>query len=321
MMERVPDAHSERRLEELRSEALRSGSVDATGVRARGGPLPPEKGTYYGVPLLKPPVWSWEVPVYFFVGGLGGASAVIAFAADLAGADRRLVRNARWVAFLGSAVSVPLLIFDLGRPKRFLNMLRVFKRQSPMSVGAWTVSLFGVSSAAAALGPRFLRRPAEMVSALSGVVMATYTGVLIGATAIPVWARYSRQLPAHFAASAMGSAASLLELCGADHDAVNSIAIAAAGTETVIGFSIEVDESRTAKPLNDGRSGALIRAGGILSGPVPAILRLFGGRTGRRLAAVSAIAGSLMTRFAWIEAGKESAKDPKVALEPEPLVR
>src|SRR5438067_1276876 len=99
--------------------------------------------TYYDLPLLKKPVWKWEVPAYFFVGGAAGASAVIALAAQAARADRTLVRDARWVAAAGAALSTPLLIADLGRPERFLNMLRVFKPRSPMSVGAWTLAAFG----------------------------------------------------------------------------------------------------------------------------------------------------------------------------------
>src|SRR5215213_2942176 len=99
--------------------------------------------SYYDLPLLKPPVWTWEVPTYFFIGGAAGAAAVLAVAAQIANADEKLVRDARWIAAIGANLSTPLLIADLGRPERFLNMLRVFKLHSPMSVGAWTVAVVG----------------------------------------------------------------------------------------------------------------------------------------------------------------------------------
>src|SRR5690348_9124715 len=121
----------ERRLDDLRRLATTEGRVDAEGVRPAGSPLPgltPPR-EYYGLPLLKPPVWTWEVPAYFFTGGAAGAAAVIAAVAQLAGGRPDLVRDARWVAAAGGAVSPPLLISDLGRPERFLNMLRVFKLQ------------------------------------------------------------------------------------------------------------------------------------------------------------------------------------------------
>src|SRR5438477_11971108 len=134
---RTPDTASERRLIEIRREAESTGKVAAKGVRPGGAPFPlasPETG-YYGIPLLKRPSWTWEIPLYFFVGGAAGASAVIGAIASYTGADRRPVRHARWIAAAGSVLSPALLISDLCRPSRFLNMLRVFAVQSPMSVG------------------------------------------------------------------------------------------------------------------------------------------------------------------------------------------
>jgi hypothetical protein len=261
------------------------------------------------------------VPVYFFVGGAAGASSVIAIAAQLSGASRALVRDARWIAAIGAAASGPLLILDLGRPDRFLNMLRVFKPQSPMSVGAWTLSLFGTASAAAAIGEELgLQRisdAAAFVAALSGVVMATYTGVLLGATAIPVWAAHARTLPIHFGASALASATAVLELRGHDARALNVLGLAAAIAETLMGVEIESDRSILSEPLRHGTTGATIRIGGFFSGPLPLALRLLGIRSkrARRAAAASALLGSLITRLGWIEAGKASAKDPRPLLD------
>lgn len=275
--------------------------------------------TYYDLPLLKPPVWTWEVPLYFFVGGASGAAAVIGVVARATGADEELIRDARWIAAIGANLSTPLLIADLGRPERFLSMLRVFKPQSPMSVGAWTVAVFGAASTAAAgaqLLPSSLpaRRVAEtsaVAAAATGAVMATYTGVLVGVTAIPVWKTHVRLLPVHFGASALGSAISLLELRGHRNDALNALGLGAAIFETAAAIAIETGDDRESRPLRTGRSGTMTRIAGALSGPIPLALRLLGARRG---AAVATIVGSLLTRFAWVEAGKASAADAEAAL-------
>ena len=262
--------------------------------------------TYYDVPLLKPPVWTWEVPLYFFVGGAAGGAAIIGSLADWTGTDGTLARDARWIAAAGGPLSAALLTADLGRPERFLNMLRVFKPQSAMSVGSWTLTAFSASSTAAVLPP--LTAVAAPVSAALGAGMLTYTGVLIGATAIPVWNENVSLLPIHFAASGMGSAAALLTLLGHDEPAVNDIAIAAAAAETLIGAAIEKRESPAMAPLREGGSGWIIRAGGILSGPVPLLLRTASRkRSWRTAASLSALAGSLLTRLGWIAAGRASA--------------
>src|SRR3954471_3711921 len=140
---------------------------------------------YYGLPLLKKPVWTWEVPVYFFVGGAAGAAAVIAAVAERLDGDDDLARDAAWLAAGGGMISAALLTADLGRPERFINMLRVFKPQSAMSVGSWTLTAFSGRSTLAP-GPA-AAKPATTASAILGTAMVTYTGVLIGATAIPVW--------------------------------------------------------------------------------------------------------------------------------------
>lgn len=246
--------------------------------------------SYYDLPLLKPPVWTWEIPTYFFLGGAAGAAAVIAAAAQLSGEDEKLVRDARWIAAIGANLSTPLLIADLGRPERFLNMLRVFNPQSPMSVGAWTVAVFGGASTASVIAPgKPLRDFFAAISAMSGLAMSTYTGVLLGVTAIPVWKENATLLPVHFGASGLGAACSLLELRGHRQRALNSLALGAALFET-------------AAPIEEG---VLMKAAGALSGPLPFVLRLIGRR---KAAAAATLAGSLLTRFAWVQAGKVSAR-------------
>ncbi|MBK5260834.1 MAG: polysulfide reductase NrfD, partial [Thermoanaerobaculia bacterium] len=309
---RKPDAASERRLEEIRREADSKGRIESPGIRPAGSPLPEASADagYYGLPLFKPPVWTWEVPAYFFVGGAAGAAAVLGVAARIRGADERLVRDARWIAAIGANLSTPLLIADLGRPGRFLNMLRVFKLQSPMSVGAWIVAVFGGASTATVLLRGRLSDAVSLVSALTGLGMATYTGVLLGATAIPVWAAHASRLPIHFCASALGSAVALLELRGHRDPALQRLGLVAATLETLMGIAIESRADPESEPLRHGDSGITIRIGGALSGPIPALLRLVGGKSRkmREVAAVSTLLGSLITRIAWVEAGKASSR-------------
>jgi len=317
---KTPDQFSERRLEQLREQAA-LGRVDAKGVRPPGSPMPETAG-YYGLPIVKPPVWTWEVPLYFFAGGAAGASSVIAIAAQLTGAPDSLVRDARWIAAIGAAASGPLLILDLGRPDRFLNMLRVFKPQSAMSVGAWTLTIFGTASSGAViaemLGLKRISDASAFVAALSGLVMATYTGVLLGATAIPVWAAHAKTLPIHFGASGLASATALLTLRGHDDQALNILALTAAAFEMYTGIEIESDRTVDSEPLRRGVTGITTRIGGFFSGPLPLALRLLGIRSkrARRAAAASALLGSLITRVAWVEAGKASAADPRPLLRP-----
>ncbi len=329
---RVPDPESERRLLEIRRQAETRGIVAGKGILPAGAPFPkasPQTG-YYGLPMLKEPQWTWEVPLYFFVGGAAGAAAIIATVARLSDAEPELVRSARWVAAGGGAISSALLISDLGRPERFLNMLRVFKLQSAMNVGAWTLAAFSSFAGAAAfanfvrdhfgdsLPVRLLEDASGVMASASGSVLSTYTGVLIGATAIPVWNENVGMLPHHFAASGVNSALSLLELMGHENKALNHLGIAASAYEVYEGFALESRKTIANEPVHKGRSGAIVRAGGILSGPVPLALRLayaFTGRTSfRRAAAWSSLAGSLLTRYGWIDAGHASSKDHRIPL-------
>jgi formate-dependent nitrite reductase membrane component NrfD len=176
-----------------------------------------------------------------------------------------------------------------------------------MSVGSWTLSAFSATSTAA-LVP-MLAPAALPVSALLGAGMLTYTGVLIGATAIPAWHSNVRLLPIHFAASGVASAAAILTLLGHDEPALNDIAFGAAAVETLIGAVIETKSDPVDAPLREGASGMVIRVGGVLSGPVPMLLRAATkNRRWRTVASVAALAGSILTRIGCIAAGRESAK-------------
>ena len=172
-----------------RGEPQRSVTQQGGRPNGRGGVrMVPEEEvrSYYGRAVLKEPVWTREIPLYFFAGGLAGASSSLALVARLAGNDR-LARRALLAALGGAAVSPPLLIADLGRPERFYNMLRVFKPTSPMNIGTWILTAFGTATGVAAasdvLGilPR-AGRASEALSALLGPALSTYTAVLVADT-------------------------------------------------------------------------------------------------------------------------------------------
>ncbi len=325
----------ERRLEEIRTQAEKGVKLTTIARRPAGAPFPqatPETG-YYGIPLLKEPPWTWQIPLYFFVGGTAGAAAVISALADFTGKDPELARDAQWVAFAGSCISPALLIADLGRPARFLAMLRVFKPQSPMSIGVWTLLGFSTATAAATFarmfrdrfGPslpvRILSNAGQTAAMLFGLPLSNYTGVLIGASAVPVWNKNIADLPVHFAASGLSAAVGTLELMGHSKSrALNALGLGAAAMELWQGARIEMRSKPYLEPLKHGRSGWITRTGGLLSSVLPLALRTMSifsrnhRSSLRRWAAWSGIAGSLLTRIGWLQAGHASARDWKLPL-------
>ena len=317
-----PGKPSEERLDEIRRSAadaalpFRSAPVSHPQIRG--------KESYYGLPVLKAPVWTWEVALYFFIGGVSGMSAALAFAAQLFGGEAALVRTALLIALAGGMICPVLLIADLGRPARFLNMLRVFKLQSPMSMGAWILVAFSncvlVAVVAFELSQRgyaiplviAIRWAAEASGALTGLLLAAYTGVLIGATANPIWSHNHRVIPSHFLAGAVGGSAGVLELLGFLTSATQILGIVAAMAETLLGIYFELSRSPVNAPLHHGKSGWAFRIAGMLAGPIALALRLMSHSTdGRRAAAMCFLAGSVLARYAWIWAGVASAKDPE----------
>src|ERR1700737_4444023 len=318
------DSPSEKRLEELREQAWKDGVVPGKGVDVAGGPIPRKPG-YYGQPVVKPPVWTWEIPLYFFFGGIAGMSAVIATGAvffhhvDLA-------RAAMWLAAIAGAVLSPiLLIMDLGRPRLFLNMLRVFKHRSAMSMGAWILSAFGACAVPGLIAlelhtqqifpgifDQLLRVAAGIfifASAIFGTLLATYTGVLIVATAIPAWFLHRTLLPIHFGTAGLGSAAGLLELLGHRIPALNFIGFYAATVELLLLVWLSVNKHGAAdRAIHEHGTGWLIRIGEVLTGPLALILRFF---SFIPFAAISFLLGALISRIGWIAVGKVSGRDPE----------
>ena len=313
----------EQRLEQLREQAWEKGPVSGRGVDVAGGPIPRRPG-YYGEPVVKPPVWTWEIPVYFFVGGLSGMAAVIAFV-GLIFHQRDLTRTAMWLAAIGAILSPILLIMDLGRPRLFLNMLRVFKHQSPMSIGAWILFAFGNCAVPGLIAfelhaqqiftggfDQLLQIIAFLLilgAALWGMLLATYTGVLLGATAIPAWFLHRTLLPIHFGVAGLGSAVALLELLGHRIAPLGALGFLTAGAQTALWIWLLIDKHGAAdRALHEKGCSWLIRTGEILIGPLALILRL---TNLVPLADIAFLLGALISRFGWILAGKVSARDPE----------
>lgn len=300
--------------------------VRRLGRRGEQPVVPPaEFRSYYGRPIIKPPTWKApDVPVYLFLGGLAGASATMAGLAELTGRGQ-LARVGYLAAAGGAAGGTALLVRELGRPQRFLHMLRMVKVTSPLNTGSWLLATFsslagaGVASALTGWlpGPGKLARAG---AAVLGPPMTTYTSVLLADTAVPAWHDAHRQLPFVFAGGALASAAGLALLAAPTEQVGPARLVATAG----VGFEFLAQRQITsrlglvAEPYNQGRAGKLLQVGRFLSaaGALAAVV----GHRRRAVAAVAGaalLAGSLCTRFGVFEAGQVSARDPKYTIVPQ----
>jgi formate-dependent nitrite reductase membrane component NrfD len=301
------------------------GQVAEANRRMRGAPVPELRG-----PFVKPPVWTWEVLAYFWAGGVAAGSAFVALACDVAG-DARSAAIARKVALAAVGPAPMLLIGDLGRPERFLNMLRVFKPRSPMNVGAWCLAGFS-ASAATAVAADLARRPraargAGALTALLGGYLGSYTGVLLACTAVPLWSRSRLLLGPIFVstATATGAAATRLSLTARglpdEHPTNRTLSALETGaivTELALSAINERAIGKAAGALHRGTPGRLYRGAQAavllgLSAQVMAARRRQPGL--QNLASVAYLAGGLAFRFAWVEGGKASAADDEAAAE------
>lgn len=284
-----------------------------------------EPRSYYGRPILKAPVWHADIAWYLFVGGITGASCPLALGAELVG-NETLARRVWLTALLGITISPILLIKDLGRPERFLNMLRVFKVTSPMSVGSWiatgTGATVGLATARSQLGwfPRAGRAAGIAAGLGFGPGLATYTGVLLADTAVPVWHGARRELPFVFAGSAMasaGGAASALTPTASAGPARRLAAIGAA-LELMAAHRMERELGELGEPLKRGRPGRFAQAAKALTAVGALTLTAGGSRRALAVAGGAAVmAGSAFERFAVFRAGFASAADPKYTVEPQ----
>jgi hypothetical protein len=292
------------------------GSITQVGTEMR---------SYYGRPILKEPVWKPEVPFYFFTGGIAGGCSVLHGLARVARRER-LAKTALYVGAAADLVSPVLLISDLGRPERFLNMLRVFKVTSPMSVGSWILFVSGGASSTAALLERLgiLKRvkvAAEAVSFLAGGPLATYTGTLLADTAIPVWHEARHELPLLFGASASASAGAATTLFVPPEEAGPARRLAVLGAVGALG-SNEVMQRRlgfVGEVYEQGDAGRYGRISKGLTATGAALLAVKGRRS--RAAAITGsalvLAGELALRWSVFKAGFQSARDPRYTVIPQ----
>ena len=282
--------------------------------------------SYYGRPILKKPTWKDpDVPLYLFLGGLAGASAVLAEGAALTGRPD-LERVARLGAAAGAALGTVALVHDLGRPERFLHMLRVFKPTSPLSVGSWVLAPFtGLATAAAAanvtgLLPR-VGRLAGVGAAALGPALATYTAALISNTAVPAWHEGYREMPFIFAGSGATAAGGLALVFTPTAQAGPARRMLAAGAlmELAAARNLTRQAGLVAEPYTTGQPGRLMETARVVTAVAGGAALLAGGRsrTVSVIAGAACVAASAMTRFGIFRAGVASALDPKYTVLPQ----
>jgi hypothetical protein len=282
----------------------------------------PEDGPgYYGQPIVKAAPWKPEIGVYFFTGGLAGASSVLAAVARVSG-QHVLARHARHWALAGLGPSPALLIEDLGRPERFANMLRVLKPTSPMSVGSWLLTLYAPVATVSTLLADVDRAPhlgaaLDVLAGALGSGLTTYTAVLVSDTATPVWHEARHELPFLFAASAAASAGAATALTAPPHSGrpARWLGVTATLAETAIGRLMEQRLGPLGSARQQGRAGTFRHASEILS--IAGAVLLAAGRRSRVVTAVGAVSilgSALSQRLCVLESGKNSADDPTYTL-------
>lgn len=291
--------------------------------------------TYYGRPQLKPaPFNKWFVGSYVFLAGLSGASQLLTALVGTRYSEREAaaaVRRGRYLAMLAPALGTICLILDLNTPRRFYNMLRVFKTTSPMSLGSWALVGFSTSSTATAalqflsdrirwLRPlRGLAWLTQLPAAASGSVLATYTASLFSATSTPRWAAAPISLAARFAAASVASAAAALSLGERPHSRLgrdlDSIAIAALATELAATLAGEQTERR--KGISQSPQSHADAVGVAVPLALFSLSLLWPRHRSRALsstASVAVLAASLAMRIRVISQGDASALQPEISM-------
>ncbi|HEY8601963.1 MAG TPA: NrfD/PsrC family molybdoenzyme membrane anchor subunit [Thermomicrobiales bacterium] len=326
MTERAPYGRRKRRDEDL--------SANADSPRDS---RPYRNETYYGRPSIKPSHWGWLIAGYYFTGGLGGGAQVIATVVDLASPerDRTIVRAGRYISLAALLASPPLLIADLHTPVRFYNMLRIVRPTSPMSIGSWALSVFGLFAGLTAVaqgvedltGSTVARRAARWLSvpaAGMGMVMAGYTGALSAATSVPLWAAIPRALPTLFGLASTASALAAITLAaearnapeGTQHRLERLSLIIGVGELALHAIISQIWRARdVAGPIETPKLGALHKYGMVgLGAALPVAIHAAQQLTGRRsrtgtiIAAAATLAGVFIERLVIVFGGNESAR-------------
>jgi formate-dependent nitrite reductase membrane component NrfD len=310
------------------------------------------KESYYDLPVIHKAHWDWLIAGYFFVGGICGAANAIATLARWHGGKtgEPIARIGRYLSFSMVAPSTAFLIADLGRPERFVNMLRIFKVRSPMSVGSWILlashtflTLLTIDQAArdGILGKnnplvRMVRivpvRLLEAAGVVPSLLLASYTGVLLAATAVPLWTRNHLLMGPLFLASAFSNSAAAIALIMGLKKSTSEEAkfrierldllamIAEVGLLTLFKSRLSPTVS---KPLEEGTTGKIHRYGVLSAGiGLPLLLHGFSVLRGKHsprpislLASLLVLIGGAAFRYVMVYAGHRSADDPKATFE------
>jgi formate-dependent nitrite reductase membrane component NrfD len=307
----------------------------------RRAPAPPP-------PVIHAAHWKWLIIVYFFLGGIAGAVAAIG---GLAGRSekpraRTVVRASRYISLAAFLPCPILLILDLGRPARFLHMLRVVKLRSPMSFGTWVLLAFGgvVTAAAAkqaaedglvrggaarAISSSIPGSATDRLAIVTGVGVAGYTGVLLAATAVPLWAKRPALLASLFVTSAFASGSAALALVrgivhhGEFEPDVERVKQIASLAESAVLLAWIAKLGGTATPLTLGQRGRLVRHGVAGMGlALPMALNAWSmdrhtmaGRVAHLLSALLTLIGGFALRYAVVTGGRDSADDPQASFD------
>jgi formate-dependent nitrite reductase membrane component NrfD len=291
--------------------------------------------SYYGRPILKPPAWEDDIAYYFFLGGLSAGASLLAAGADLTG--RPALRRGTRVGALGALVGGSyFLIRDLGRPERFLNMLRVLKPTSAMSVGTWILAAYGPAIGAAAISevqPAWLRRslpgrlldrlarPAGLSAAALAPAVASYTAVLLSQTAVPAWNEAYEELPFIFTGSSAASAGGLGMIVAPVSEAgpARRLALYGAAAELLASRRLESRLGLVDEVFHSGAAGTQLRWATRLTAAGAAGAVVLGSRN--RVAAVASgaalLAGGFFERLGLLNAGRQSTVDPRYVVGPQ----
>ncbi|MEX3505440.1 NrfD/PsrC family molybdoenzyme membrane anchor subunit [Corynebacterium sp. LK2510] len=295
--------------------------------------------SYYGKPIVKFPPWEWPIGAYFFLGGLAGGSSMLAVGSRATG-NKELARNASLTTFAAAAAGSALLVLDLGRPERLLNMFRVFKLSSPMNVGSWLLAGFSTLAALPAVAefddltnrqlpvPGVLRTvlhtaatPAGVAAGLLGSPLTAYTAVLLGDTSVPAWQAARNELPALFVSSAAcaSGGAGLVTTSTVANGPARKLAVAGAIADVISLRAVKNNIGEVMREtLETGKAGHLLHAAELCTiggGVVAAVAGR--NRVAAAAAGVALMAGSCLTRFGILQAGHQSTSDPKYVVEPQ----
>ncbi|HWE03555.1 MAG TPA: NrfD/PsrC family molybdoenzyme membrane anchor subunit [Tepidisphaeraceae bacterium] len=309
---------------------------------------PQTEPSYYDISMLKAPLWKWEIAAYFFVGGISGGAYTIARLAERADKEkyRDVTRLGTYLSFASSLACPPLLIHDLGDPRRFHHMLRVFKPASPMSLGTWTLVAHSGAVAAGVIR-EWLRRPhaagrekeIRRIESMPGkallavhdaagvplaLLLAGYTGVLLSCTANPLWCKNPWIAPLFMAggfSNAAGAISLALDCTSKDNDHAHRIlenvrtAAGVAEATSLAGYFKHAGPKARALTHGSMRKTMRFSIGALIASEILGRLSFAGKakRPVRMLSSILGLAGGFALRWAFVYGGHEAAKDPHTA--------